>query len=812
VSDTGALARLLHAADAPQEIAAEFRAAGGRVVWTLGWDVPRALVDAFGLHPVRLVPMDGGDAAIGSLVGSDRLGVRGRSLIATIAALPAGDAVLISHADAEQPQLFATLRELARCGLIAPPPIHFLDLLTIDRPATLLYNRARIQQAIAWLGALDGAAAPDLGHAIRQNNRVKTALQQVMSPRDGRLSGAEAHRLIAASAILPPEELIALLDAVPSERPADVVSVRTRILLSGSEIESPALIETLEAEGVTVVGEDHGWGADRAARLLDVSCDPVDALAAATFEPTAGPFATVSARAAHLADRCTHQLPDRVLHLRFAGDDGSAWEAAALHRALPQGVPFLDALLPDDRDRVTAFLRGEAPTADPVSVALDAAPSPRAPRQTRSRKSLAAISRFGAYQRDWFAEIRAEAEAGQTFAVVNANTPQEMLRTLGIPFVVNQWWASIAAAKQQSARYAGLLAEHELPPAAEAYSSQGVAATFDHDPEKAPWGGLPTPDVVGAVLNTDATSKLFETWSQLTGATLQRFQRSVESRWEIPANWWDGLAEDWDILIEPERLDLFEAELRESIAELESLSGKRFDPARFVEVMDLVNEQESLYRETRDLIARTVPAPISIVDSMPATMVPQWHRGTPWARDAAREFHEEVSARAAAGEAACPNERLRLMFVGRGVWSDMGFYQRWEESHGAVFVCSMYLSLAADGYIRRHDRGRDPMRALAARFVTMGDELRMPTWAGAWNVKEAQLHGVDGAMALSDADPLVLRALREAGIPVLELGIDNYVPDPVVEADLDRRVIAFLEGPVTIASAARRGALAGAES
>ena len=40
------------------------------------------------------------------------------------------------------------------------------------------------------------------------------------------------------------------------------------------------------------------------------------------------------------------------------------------------------------------------------------------------------------------------------------------------------------------------------------------------------------------------------------------------------------------------------------------------------------------------------------------------------------------------------------MWVGRGLWSDMGFYQQWEESHGAVFVWSMYLALAADGYIR----------------------------------------------------------------------------------------------------------------
>src|SRR4051794_28501425 len=101
MSDTGALARLVAAANAPEAIADALRAAGGRVVWTLGWDLPRELVDAFGLHPVRLVPGGDADQDIVSLVGAETLSARGRALIAAIAALPPEDAVLISHADAE---------------------------------------------------------------------------------------------------------------------------------------------------------------------------------------------------------------------------------------------------------------------------------------------------------------------------------------------------------------------------------------------------------------------------------------------------------------------------------------------------------------------------------------------------------------------------------------------------------------------------------------------------------------------------------------------------------------------------------------
>ena len=261
----------------------------------------------------------------------------------------------------------------------------------------------------------------------------------------------------------------------------------------------------------------------------------------------------------------------------------------------------------------------------------------------------------------------------------------------------------------------------------------------------------------------------------------------------------------WDEALEPERLDLMVEGLQEVIAGLEQATGRKLDPNRLCEVLDLVNEQEESYRETRDLIARTVPAPISIVDSMPATMVPQWHRGSVWARDAARSFHEEVVARVAAGQGVVADEKVRLMWVGRGLWSDTAFYQKWEQSHGAVFIWSMYLALAADGYIRRYNRGRDPLRSLAARFLTMGDELRMPSWAGPWHVHEAQTNQVDGAVALSDADPFVIRALKAAGVPLLELGVDNFAFGPEDADRLDARITAFIEGPAGVAATKRRG-------
>ena len=170
-----------------------------------------------------------------------------------------------------------------------------------------------------------------------------------------------------------------------------------------------------------------------------------------------------------------------------------------------------------------------------------------------------------------------------------------------------------------------------------------------------------------------------------------------------------------------------------------------------------------------------VPCPLTVSDSIPSVMIPQWHRGTEWARDAAKKFHDEVAERRRPPEhAVCQPERARLMWIGRGLWFNMGFYQHFQDAYGAVFVWSMYLAIAADGYIRYGD---DQMRALAGRFAAFSDQLYAPPWSAEWYVKEAKLHGIDGVVHLVSDDPrgsyFTTHALEAAGIPVLELHSDN---------------------------------------
>ncbi|MBO9544993.1 2-hydroxyacyl-CoA dehydratase family protein [Caulobacter sp.] len=779
----------------------------GPLLAQIGVDIPRELIAAAGFTPYRLAA----DPAGAPGEGFEGQPPRSRSLLAQL--LGGGSAfagVAIAHGCVEDVQLFSVLRQLSRTGRGGDLAAAHLDALHGGGEAVEHYNRARLMGFKAWLEALSGQSITTdaLANEIALANAKRRRLQRVLDLRAAAtplLGGVQALDLVRAVGQATLAEGDSLIFAALSSAGH---RAGRRVLVTGSPHETSTAYAAIEAAGCVIVGEDHAWGDPWASMMLDETLDPFEALLRRWQAPASHATDGSSAvRAQALATRAKQMDVEAVLHIRLPGDEASPWDVARLREALTAvNKPLLALKLDHAPDEARLAETLATFFADPYASPSAPAPRPRSEKAPdkpakpaadgagrRSRKALASTADFGAWQRDWFADVQRRAAEGP-FAVVNADAPQEILRAMDIPYVVNQWWASIVAAKQRGRDYAGLLKAADYPADVENYSAQGLAAALDADVDNAPWGGLPKPDILAVVKGSDAGAKLYEAWAHETGAELFAYERSVDSRWDLPVAWWSDLPERWDETLEAERLDLLTAQLEASIPRLEAITGRKFDPARFVEVMTLVNEQEEYYRRARDLIATTKPVPAGIVDTMPATMVPQWHRGTVWGRDAAKRLYEEIAARAEAGEGACPDERVRLMWVGRGLWSDMGFYQRWEDSHGAVFVWSMYLGLAADGYIRDFKGEGDAMRALAARFVTMGDELRMPTWAGAWHVKEAELHGVHGAVAIDDADPFVLEALERAGVPVLRLPMSNMS----VEGDaLEAAVTAFIEGLAT---------------
>ncbi len=395
----------------------------------------------------------------------------------------------------------------------------------------------------------------------------------------------------------------------------------------------------------------------------------------------------------------------------------------------------------------------------------------------RDRKDLECTAAATGFQKAFGAELRERViERGEPFAVAQADTPHEIFHAMDIPIVSNQWWSAYISAKRLSSRYFGVLDELGYPPNRCNYCSLGLACSLANDPSTAPWGGLPRPTVLVARLTCDCIQQVFSQWAE----NLQTDFFAMEApAWpqSLP-EWYRHSRNRWSEVYGERRIELLTQEMRDLIALLERKTGRRFEMARLEALMDRINEQETYLAEAADLAGSARPCPVSIVDQMPNTMIPQWHRGSDWAVDHARRFRDEVRERVRKGLGTSSSERLRLMWIGAGLWHDTSFYQALEERLGAVFVWSMYLPFAGAQYIREL-QGR-PLEALASRICSMNEVLHLPPWMNEWMVSEARRCGIDAAVMLVPPDNrlsqsgtlLTSEALRAAGVPVLMLDAD----------------------------------------
>ena len=398
-------------------------------------------------------------------------------------------------------------------------------------------------------------------------------------------------------------------------------------------------------------------------------------------------------------------------------------------------------------------------------------------RSSGGRKDLACTAAAVAYQRGFIAELKRRViERAEPFVVAQADTPHELFHVMDIPLITNQWWSAYLAAKQLSGPYFSALERRGYPANSCRYCTLGLACTLAADPTSAPWGGLPRPTALVARLTCDCVQHVFSLWARALDTEFFAFEAPAWTH-KDPA-WFEHSYEQWWEVYEPRRIELMVEEMRELIALLERRTGRRFEEARLATLMQRINEQEGYIAEAAQLIGATRPCPVAITDQMPNTMIPQWHRGSDWAVAHAARFRDEVRARVAAGLAICPHERVRLMWIGAGLWHDAGFYNALEEQHGAVFAWSMYMPFAKPQYLRRFDA--QPLQALASRICSMNEALHLPPWMNSWMVSEARRCAIDAAVILMPPGTrlsqsgihLTAQALESAGVPTLTVMAD----------------------------------------
>ncbi|MFC1820803.1 2-hydroxyacyl-CoA dehydratase [Thermodesulfobacteriota bacterium] len=398
------------------------------------------------------------------------------------------------------------------------------------------------------------------------------------------------------------------------------------------------------------------------------------------------------------------------------------------------------------------------------------------PKSVKRMKSSAAVQK---YQKEWFLQMKERVKDGEPFVYTGIMAPHEILTAMDIPHVVSPWWMAMITSRRLTDRYDEVVAQkgYELCP----YSTTVMLGeAMDNNAEYSPMGGLPkfTAIVDTEMPDCSSQSKIYKLWAHERNCPVFTLESTASAPYypRYP-RWWEKIRDHWDEVIEPHRLDYRVEELKALIKFLEVTTGKTFSDDRLREVLDLCYEQEMWWKKARDMIAVTFPAPVDVVDHL-ANYPAQWHRGTPQGRDLAKMFYEEVKEKIDKGEAAYPNEELRLQWVGAGLMGNTGFYQYFAEKYGAVFVCSWYLSIAADGYAR--NPLNDPLRALAGKHLFLG-----LVGGPDWDIHEAKHHKANASflleakcnMSAAGIDrKLTKLAFEDAGIPMLLISTD-WDPD-----------------------------------
>jgi benzoyl-CoA reductase subunit B len=415
-----------------------------------------------------------------------------------------------------------------------------------------------------------------------------------------------------------------------------------------------------------------------------------------------------------------------------------------------------------------------------------------------AERQLACTTAAAEHQKAWFADLRRDVfEHTRPYAIVQADMPLELFQVMQVPVVSNQWWSAIVAAKRLAPYFLDEMNGAGYHDGLCRYCSLSLATSLVGDQAKAPWGGLPRPAMVAARLTCDCIQRVFATWADTFGSEFVALDAPGAS--SLPPRWWEMSRYRWRELFEEHRLQFMVAQFRRLIGSLERITGGRLDEERLRTLMEGVNRQEETFEQVRELICTAPKTPVRMHEQVSNVMATQWLRGTDWAVAHAGAFRDEVAGRVRQGIAACPNERLRLMWVGAGLWHDTDFYTAFEERFGAVFVWSMYLAFGPDGYIRYGLD--DPLLALASRTVSMNEQLHNPPWANEWIAEQARRHRIDAALVLrplgtrpsATGNLFIERALKAAGIPVLPVCADMVDARGWDPAAMRRTVERFLE-------------------
>jgi bcr-type benzoyl-CoA reductase subunit B len=371
------------------------------------------------------------------------------------------------------------------------------------------------------------------------------------------------------------------------------------------------------------------------------------------------------------------------------------------------------------------------------------------------------------------------AEGAMPVAWVTSGAPVELLRVFGIYTVYPENHGALCGAQKmgpeicEEAEKAGY--NQDLCSYARIDLGHALSG-------KTPAGKLPKPDLLYASTNICQT--------------VLYWYKALAHYWKIPLILFDT-PYNFTELSEHD-LDYMTAQLKEMIPELERITGRDFDQARFQEIIRLAADASQTWGEVLETMKHR-PAPMSIFDAFVHLAPVVSLRGLQVASDYYNELLAELKERVDQGIGALANERKRLMWDNIAVWYKLRDWSQLFASQGYNFVTATYTNAWAET-IKYLDPSQ-PFRSAAKTYglVILNNNLDhrlklMEKMIQEYQVDGLVVHSARSCKPYSVGQYDLARLLRERlGIPsvIIEADITDY--RVFSEEQANTRLEAFFE-------------------
>jgi len=363
-------------------------------------------------------------------------------------------------------------------------------------------------------------------------------------------------------------------------------------------------------------------------------------------------------------------------------------------------------------------------------------------------------------------------------AWVTSGAPVEILVGMGVATVYPENYGALLGAQKAAVPLAQVAEEQGFSPDLCSYARCHVGSVLD--PQNAPQGGLPKPDLLVASNN-------------ICGTVIKWYQ-ALAQQLRIPFFLLDAPYQH-DPGLPDHTQQYVAAQLEDLIAWVTTHTGRKLNQRKFEQALQYSNEAVTLWREIREL-CQARPSPLNAPDLF-LTMAPiVVLRGTKDAVTFYRKLKAEVEERVARGEGAIVEERYRLLWDNIAIWYRLFRLFSLFTDAGACFVVDTYTNAWSVSV----DTG-DPILGLARTYSTVyiNQSLQaradlMADLVRRFDVDGMVFHSNRSCKPYSLGQYEVLEEIgRRTGVPGLILEADMCDTRLYADEPIKNRIQAFLD-------------------